>query len=258
MTLIVLIAIIAVASLFLAFKWRATSSTLYAVSAVLFLAVGCGPVPGWLLSGLQSAYAVKPAVQWGQRNAIVLLGAGTAKIMGAGEAGAKLVEPGFFSYPRLVEAADLYTACRKTQSDCKIVVSGGDAQHHGMPEASVYRDALAEIGIPSADILAETHSMNTWQNAEFTSAMLATYGPDHVLLVSSGIHLRRAIIYFAHFGVTATPVRADYLRPVRSLLPLAYNFALADFALHEYIGIARYDVYNAMGWNTARTLPGQG
>ncbi len=77
------------------------------------------------------------------------------------------------------------------------------------------------------------------------------------MLVSSGIHLRRGLIYFAHFGVGATPVRADYLRAVWSWLPLSYNFVLADLALHEYTGIARYHVYNAMGWNAARTPPGQ-
>jgi hypothetical protein len=37
---------------------------------------------------------------------------------------------------------------------------------------------------------------------------------------------------------------------------MAYNFALTDFALHEWIGIARYHVYNALGWNPARIHPG--
>jgi uncharacterized SAM-binding protein YcdF (DUF218 family) len=252
MTLTLFIVIVAFATLFLSLKWRRTSRTLYVVSVVWFLGVGCGPVPAWLLGNLQAPYAARPSLEWGARNAIVLLGAGTARI-----ADTNLIEPGIFSYPRLVEAAGLYLDCRKTRSDCKIVVSGGDAQRHGMPEASVYRDALVRIGIPAADILAEANSMNTWQNAQFTSELLKTLGADRVLLISSGIHLRRSLIYFAHFGVTPVPVRADYLRAVSSWLPLSYNFALADFALHEYIGIARYHVYNAMGWNAARTAPGQ-
>ncbi|MBN4747341.1 YdcF family protein, partial [Pandoraea nosoerga] len=37
----------------------------------------------------------------------------------------------------------------------------------------------------------------------------------------------------------------------------AYNFALMDYALHEWIGIARYHVYNALGWNPERIHPGQ-
>jgi len=32
---------------------------------------------------------------------------------------------------------------------------------------------------------------------------------------------------------------------------------LTDVALHEYLGIARYHVYNWLGWNPARQRPGQ-
>ncbi|OZI26735.1 hypothetical protein CAL26_05290 [Bordetella genomosp. 9] len=252
MTLIVFVAIVAIATLCLCLGGRRSGQAGYGVAAVLFLAVGCGPVPAWLLGELQTAYAKRPVVQWAERNAIVLLGAGTARIYGSPG-----VEPGFFSYPRLVEAAMLYRGCRATQADCKIIVTGGDAQYHGMPEASVYRAALVDIGIPASDILSEAESMNTWQNAQFTSAMLADYRPGRVVLVSSALHLRRGLMYFAHFGIAPVPVRADYLQAVRSWLPLSFNFTLADVALHEFIGIARYHVYNAMGWNAARTLPGQ-
>lgn len=30
---------------------------------------------------------------------------------------------------------------------------------------------------------------------------------------------------------------------------------MTDYALHEWIGIARYHVYNALGWNPARVNP---
>jgi hypothetical protein len=36
--------------------------------------------------------------------------------------------------------------------------------------------------------------------------------------------------------------------------PQSGNLALCDLALHEYLGIARYHEYNAMGWN-APPLP---
>lgn len=252
MTLPLLTAIALIATLFFVGGWRRTGKALYAVAFVLFLAVGCGPAPGWLLAGLQGPYLPRPAVTWGERNAIVLLGAGTARVPGAGQN-----EPGMFSYPRIVEAARLYRECRKASADCAILVSGGDAQRHGMPEASVYRAALIGVGIPAGDILEESNSMNTWQNAQFSSQLLRSRGADRVLLVSSGIHLRRSLMYFAHFGIDAVPQRADYLHAVPSWLPLGFNFAVADFALHEYIGIARYHVYNAMGWNPARTEPGQ-
>ncbi|WP_196391458.1 YdcF family protein, partial [Ralstonia solanacearum] len=147
--------------------------------------------------------------------------------------------------------------CRKTDADCKILVSGGDARHHGDPEAAVYRRALQAIGIDAADVLLEPNSMNTWQNAQFSRAALAAYAPERTVLVSSAIHLRRSLLYFTHFGMTPTPVRADDLQATPSPLPLAINFAMTDYALHEWIGIARYHVYNALGWNPARVNPGE-
>ncbi|KVP73163.1 hypothetical protein WJ92_25760 [Burkholderia ubonensis] len=251
MTLTMLVIVIVLATSCAALKWRRTSGTLYAISAILFLAIGCGPIPAWLLSNLQSTYDVKPTIEWSKRNAIVLLGAGTEKI-----ARTNSVEPGTFSYARIAEAAELYNDCRKTESDCKIVVSGGDAQETGSPEATVYQRSLLRLGINAADVLLESDSMNTWQNAQFTSVALQRYDAGRTLLVSSGIHLRRSMLYFSHFGVIATPVRADYLHAMPSPLPLSYNFAVADFALHEYTGIARYHVYNVLGWNPVRQQPG--
>lgn len=253
MTLALLTAIVFVAALLRLAKRRRASLALFVASAAAFFAIGCGPVPAWLLRELQAPYAARPAIAWGERNAIVMLGLATEKIAATGA-----VEPGTFSYSRVVEAASLYRDCRRARANagCKILVSGGDARRNGAPEASIYRDALIGLGVDAADVLSEPRSMNTWQNAQFTRVVLDGYRADRVLLVTSGVHLRRSALYFAHFGVAAIPVRAEYLQAVTFPLPLAYNFSVADLALHECLGIARYRLYDALGWNPARTQPG--
>ncbi|CAM3970590.1 DUF218 domain-containing protein [Bordetella tumbae] len=250
MTLAIFVVIVVLAIGCAALTWRRTSISLYVVAAVGFLAVGCGPISAWLLGKLQSDYETSAPVAWGARNAIVLLGAGTERVAGR-------VEPGVFSYPRIVVAAERYNDCKKSSAYCKVLISGGDAARTGSSEASVYRDVFVHLGIDPADVLLESESMNTWQNAQFSSALLQREHADHVVLVSSAAHMRRSELYFAHFGVSVTPARADYLHAIRSVLPLSYNFTLADVALHEYLGIARYHVYNWMGWNPARHRPGQ-
>lgn len=252
MTLTWLFLMAVIAGLCVLLRWRRTGYTLLGVAIVLFIAVGCGPIPSWMLGRLQSSYASKQTVEWKPRNVIVLLGAGTEGVTGAG-----IVEPGMFSYGRIVKAAELYSACRYTGATCKLIVTGGDARDSGASEASVYSGPLIRLGVDATDIVLEPNSMNTWQNARFTSGLLRKLDADQVLLVSSGLHLQRGALYFAHFGVDAKPVRADYLAAVPSILPLAYNIAVADLALHEYAGILRYDIYNALGWNPARTAPGQ-
>lgn len=249
MTVNVLLILIVLAMALARLRWRRCSYALLASALALLLATGCGPLPIWLLARLQAGYATQ-APAWGQRNAIVLLGAGTVRATG-GE-----VEPSLLAYGRISKAAELYRACRQGGRECKVEVSGGDARGLGRPEALVYAGNLQRLGVDAADLLLEPRSMNTWQNAQFSGPLLQAYGADRVLLVSSGYHLRRGLLYFAHFGVHAEAVRADYVDGVRSWLLLSYNFAMADLALHEYAGIARYRVYNAMGWNVRATKPG--
>lgn len=233
-------------------RWRRCSRVLTALAVIAFLAVGCGPVPIALMTRLQSAYAMPVPLAWGQRNVIVLLGAGDARVVGSDR-----VEPNLFAYGRINRAVDLYRDCREgAQRLCRIQVSGGDAQHLGRPEAQVYYENLLRLGVAPEDLIIESRSMNTWQNAQFSAPLLKAWRADRILLVSSGYHLRRGALYFRHFGIDATPVRADYINGLHSWLPLSYNFTVADLALHEYVGVLRYHVYNAMGWNVRATKAG--
>lgn len=247
MTLVLLFIIVAAAGLAGYWHYRRTSVVSFCVALIVLVAVGCGPLPAWLLATLQADYAAPPTLTWGSRNAIVLLGAGTMKIPDA-----QAAEPEIFSYARLVTAARLYHDCRRTGASCQVIVSGGDPQKHGEPEALVYARVLSDLGVNLPDLVTEVNSLNTWQNAKFTAEMLRKKRVDRTVLVSSGIHLRRSQLYFAHFGVLVSALRADYLMPMFGIVPAAYNFTVCDFAIHEYIGLARYSIYNALGWNSTR------
>lgn len=251
MTLDVLLVLVLLALALALLNWHRCSRVAGVLGLIVLLAVGCGPVPGWLLARLQSVPAADAPIAWGQRNAIVLLGAGTVRVAASGR-----VEASLFAYGRISKAAALYRACRQADRVCKVEVSGGDARGLGRSEAAIYADDLQRLGVDATDLLLESRSMNTWQNAQFSVPLLKSLAADRVLLVSSGFHLRRGILYFTHFGIRATPVRADYVDGVMSWLPLSYNFTMADVALHEYAGMARYHLYNAMGWNVRATRPG--
>jgi uncharacterized SAM-binding protein YcdF (DUF218 family) len=250
MSLDVLIVLVLVGLLSLALGWRRTARAVLGLAAVLFLAVGCGLLPAWLLHALQEPYAQRPVIAWAPRNAIVLLGAGAVRTPDGA------VKPTLYGYGRIDEALVQYRDCKASGRECKLVVSGGDALHAGRSEAAVYGDLLERMGVPAGDLLLEPHSMNTWQNAQFSAPLLRGYGAQHVVLVSSAGHLRRASLYFAHFGVVATPVRSDWMDARVDWWPQSWNFAMTDLALHEFVGVLRYHVYNALGWNVRATRPG--
>lgn len=210
----------------------------------LFFA-GCGPLTSLLLGNLQGGFA-PDVTGWGQRNAIILLGAGTVR------GGAGSIEPSLYANGRILRAAELYRSCKATGAECRVEVSGGDAAKLKQAEADVYAISLGRLGIPRADLMLEAQSMNTFENAQFSKPLLVSYGADKVVLVSSGAHLKRAMLYFAHFAIHAEPVRGDYVNARYDWLPTSENLSFADFAIHEYVGVWRYHLYNAMGWNVPR------
>jgi uncharacterized SAM-binding protein YcdF (DUF218 family) len=225
MTLHLLIALLVCAWLAGRRGWRRVRQAGFAAALLGVFVIGCGPVPKLLLAPLQSPYVHRPAPDWAPSNAIVLLTAGVTYPPGGP------LEPGQTAYSRIAEAAVLYRDCRAAAVRCTVLVSGGDALSTGEPLAFTYRRTLEQLGVPA------------WQNAQFARAPLARTGADRVWLVSSATHLRRAVFAFQRFGITVTPVRADYLRGVWSLLPSTYNLYAADVALHEYVGMALYRWY---------------
>ncbi|AIF48330.1 YdcF family protein [Dyella japonica] len=230
-------------------RWRKIARIVLGLAVLLFFGIGCGALPRLLTRSLQGAYEVDPAIAWAPRNAIVMLGAGTAV------AGDQALQPSFFVDGRLLRAAQLYRACKAAGKECHLVVSGGDSQDHGEPEAVVYGRALRSLGVPEADMSLESLSMSTWQNAQFARPILVAYAPQHIVLVTSAIHLRRSLLYFAHFGIVPQPVAGDWINTRREVAPDSWDFFVMDATLHEYLGILRYEVYNALGWNAPKAPP---
>jgi uncharacterized SAM-binding protein YcdF (DUF218 family) len=93
----------------------------------------------------------------------------------------------------------------------------------------------------------ESASLNTWQNARNCALLMRSDVPaDTVLLVTSGFHQWRAQLYFKYFGVDAIPVRSDYITADKILIPTSQNFTMTDIALHEYMGVAQYWIYQEL------------
>ncbi|QUM84339.1 YdcF family protein [Moritella sp. 28] len=249
MSLLLISLLIIISLLLRLFNVHRAKSVVLCCTILLTVLISIGVVPKYLLDKLQQDYVAKSSIHWQENNAIILLGAGLEKV-------GDNIEPPFYSFARIYEAARVYNECVDSDQQCKIIVSGGDTKKLGDTEAAVYKERLVSIGINAVDIITEPNSLNTWQNAQFTSEILRKGNFDNNVLVSSGLHIKRSLLYFEHFGVHATPIRADYMSANISFIPLGYNFALTDFALHEWIGFWRYDIYNMIGANQERTNAG--
>jgi uncharacterized SAM-binding protein YcdF (DUF218 family) len=247
MSLILLTAIAVLGVLLKLSKRGVSAAIVWSVAAILFFAIGCGPLPHELLKQLESGYEAQPTPTWQPRAAIIVLGAGVQTVPGTGA-----VEVPLFAFGRITKGLELYLQCKHAGKACALLVSGGDPEGVGVSEAKVYGDALLKLGVDPSDLVLEGRSLNTWQNAQYCAAWLDEHPEDQVVLVTSGFHLRRGVLYFAHFGVRALPVRSDFVGAGVRLWPEGQNFLALDLALHEYAGLWRYQIYNALGWNSRK------
>lgn len=237
MTLLFLFILTILAALFLQFR-KTTLGLLIFLVAHLLLSGG-GIFPHFALNDLQS-YPRLQQPEWKTRNAIVILGFGTVKWEDE-------VYSTTLAYARLFEGLRLYSSCIKASADCKVLVSGGDPMGNDQAEASVMARELESAGVPRQDMIIEAKSNNTFQNARFSAPLIEKY--DQIYLVTSGFHMKRAMLYFKHFVKEISAAPADRLNARVTYIPVTSNFVYFDFALHEYLGIIRYKYYNWMGWN---------
>lgn len=158
---------------------------------------------------------------------------------------------------RVLHGAQLYQAGKAP----KLILSGGRIEWKGGgPSES---DDMAQIamamGVPRADILQEPTSLNTYQNAVNVKAILEREGFSKILLVTSAMHMPRALAIFQKQGMDAIAAPTDFIVSARSLeelrgtgqgfllnvLPDAANLDELSRAIKEYIGFA---VYRLRGW----------
>ncbi len=200
---------------------------------------------GWMTNLLLHPLQRIPRAEnlsWKQRNLIVILGIGVVP-----RDGGLSTQP--MGTSRIQEAARLYFQCRNSNGRCQILTSGGDTGGHGRSEAEIMKQELMELGINEMDVLTETKSRNTFENAKLTAALVRDMNFEFMVLVTSGFHLERAQLMFEKFGLQARPAPSDHWSTRQKLEPTAFNLALAELALHEYFGVLQFHFYEMMGWN---------
>lgn len=158
-------------------------------------------------------------------------------------------------YPDLNGAADrVWHAARLYQAGKApfVIASGGTLpwKDGRFREASAMETLLTSWDVPADSILKESSSANTYENATNTAEIVEERGFDRVLLVTSALHMRRALATFRSAGVNAVPAATDY-QVVESnmtllrLLPSAGALGGSTAAIREYVG---YVVYDWRGW----------
>lgn len=97
---------------------------------------------------------------------------------------------------KLIQRLEVGLATLQQNPLAKIIVSGGVAQG-GVTETYLMRQWLIEHGVKNSQVILEDKSIDTVSNALNSLALIQKLGDiDHVIVVSSSSHIRRAVAVF--------------------------------------------------------------
>lgn len=134
----------------------------------------------------------------------------------------------------------------------KILISGGSGSliYRNMREASTLKEFMVQtMEIPAEDILVDTISDNTHQNAVESAAIIkSTFNNPDILLITSAIHMRRSNLCFKKQGILADVYATDLTAGSRRyqfnhlFVPSHQSLQQWNKLLHEWVGIIMYKI----------------
>ena len=121
-------------------------------------------------------------------------------------------------------------------------------------------EILKMLDVPEDALWYETESRNTFENALYTRKILEEKGIERIILVTSAMHMPRAVRLFEKQGFDVIPAPTDYnvtqtdwdrlwepnlTTQLFNFLPTVGNLSDTTAALKEYFGIV---IYGLRGW----------
>lgn len=235
--------------------------TLLVIGAVLFMlrqrktaffvaAAGLGWALFWSLPAsslwaggrLEQLYPYQTPMSLPNAQAIVVLGGSTANNR------LNWFEPynSDTATSRVDTAAILYKAHR-----APLIIVSGAALDGKVSEAQLMANTLKQQDIPSDAVVLESRSYTTYENALYTAKELKQLHIDHILLVTSALHMPRAMAVFKKQGITA--IAAPSIPQI--VVPSEQGFSFwqpnmraleaSRSIIKEYVGLLMYWV---RGW----------
>ena len=225
------------------FDRRIVGAVLAGIGVAGLYALSTPAVSDLLVGRLEQRYGPLPVAELPARDAVVVLGGG-------------VMPPAWpRKGPDLGDAADRlwYGAAVYRGGRAPLVITTGARPYAnpGPSAAESARDVLVGLGVPAAAIGARDDSTSTREDALAVRDELAGRDLDGVLLVTSALHMPRALAAFSAVDVSAWPAPTDHetVEPVRrgvwSWLPYHWAFERSNRAWHEYVGML---YYRLRGW----------
>lgn len=153
-----------------------------------------------------------------------------------------------YAADRIRHGAALYHAGK-----ARWIITTGARPYPGAGDnaAEAAADLLVDLGVPRGDIVGRAEATSTRHDARAVQPVMRSHAIGDILLVTSALHMPRALAVFQAAGISAWPAPTDYEvtdPPAAGTLrwfPDPGAFYRSARAWHEYVGM---QYYRLRGW----------
>lgn len=231
--------IVFIIGLLLLKKYTKLAKSLIILSLASLLLLSLSPVTRLLLLSIETVPPISQLPGKNTKTMIVLLGGGIYK--NAPE------YRGEHIYKRSLERLH-YAAKLHRKTDFTILATGGSPLEQERSEAEIMQSAFKDH-YAITDVLIETQSRTTYENALYTIPILKINDIDQIILVTSALHMQRAISVFDNQGIDIIPAPTVFHsamyqahHPWYDIMPNADSLSLSRQVLHEWLGMVWYSM----------------
>jgi uncharacterized SAM-binding protein YcdF (DUF218 family) len=220
-----------------AFLWRNTKPkrvrNILFFSVLWLLITGTKFIPDLMVYGLEKQYPALMPDSALMNKPVMVLGGGSVYDISISPQDRLSSN----SLARLNEGIRLYHAF-----DRPIMVFSGYSLKNGVTQAAITRDAAVSLGIPKEKIFILEQPSTTEEEALAYKNIFGQKNPD-LILVTSDIHMPRAMYLFRQAGLDPVPAPSDHILRKDHTHDTFWwsshknNFDKFSAAMHEYIGL---------------------
>lgn len=205
-----------------------------AAATLGFCLIALLPIGAWIAAPLEDRF---PVAMPQRVDGIIVLGGSVDPVLSEARGQAAVTS----AAGRITEA----TVLARRFPSARILISGGDGRLDPglLSEAAVTRDLLVQLGVPAQRIELESVSRNTYENAVLSYAAAQPRADETWLLVTSAMHMPRAVGCFRRAGWTVVPYPVDYRTSTRIMMTpglFVDDLMLVNVAAKEWLGLIAY------------------
>jgi uncharacterized SAM-binding protein YcdF (DUF218 family) len=218
------------------FQYLKTAPICWVLAAFWMLTISVSPVPAYLAQVRENRFSVlsTTTIDFSETKPvhILVLGAGHTDAQGY-YAFDRLSEP---ALKRLLEGIRLYHELPNSKLFCSGYSSRGETS-----QAETLAEAALMLGVSVTDTLLQPTAINTEMEARNYSKRFGDEYP--LIVVTSALHMPRAVFWFRHYGLAPIPAPTNHLvmdHPDSNLFSFETSIQKINITaklLHEYAGM---------------------